>query len=99
MREYAGATAAEEEEKFWQDEDDDIGLSPRPAAELYRQVMAYSGEAPLPAGWEKVPSRSRPNEFSYQDTQTGKRFKIRPTEPAAATRSPAPTPAPASTGL
>ena len=92
---YAGATAAEEEENFWQDEDDDIGLSPRPAAELYRQVMAYSGEAPLPAGWEKVPSRSRPNEFSYQDMQTGKRVKIRPTEPAAATRSPAQTFAPA----
>ena len=56
--------------------------------------MSY--EPPLPEGWIKVPSRSRPNDFSYQDTKTGRRTKVRPSvEPAAATVSPAPTPAPA----
>ena len=28
----------------------------------------------LPKGWRKVPSRSRPNAFSYENTKTGERF-------------------------
>lgn len=33
-----------------------------------------SASVPLPLGWRKVPSRSRPGEFSYQDIATGIRY-------------------------
>ena len=89
--ERVSVATAEEEEKYWQGEDDDIALSPRPAEELYRQVMSY--KPPLPEGWEEVQSRSRPGEISYQNTKTGRRTRVRPTEPTDAAVSPAPTPA------
>ena len=38
--------------------------------------------AVLPAGWQCVPSRSRPGEFSYLNTATGERVMQRPTRPA-----------------
>ena len=31
-------------------------------------------ETKLPAGWRKVPSRSRPGAFSYENTKTGQRY-------------------------
>lgn len=32
------------------------------------------GNKGLPKGWKKVPSQSRPGEFSYLNTETGKRY-------------------------
>ena len=41
------------------------------------------GAAPLPEGWQRVTSRSRPGEYSYLNTRTGERFfGDRPTVPA-----------------
>jgi len=40
-------------------------------------------EAPLPAGWKKVPSQSRPGAFSYLNTHTGERVAERPSRPAS----------------
>ena len=37
---------------------------------------------PLPEGWERVSSRSRPGQVSYLNTITGRRVMQRPTEPA-----------------
>ena len=48
---------------------------------------------PLPEGWEEVQSRSRPGEISYHNTKDGRRFRVRPTQPADAAASPSPTPA------
>ena len=41
-------------------------------------------EEPLPEGWERVSSRSRPGQVSYLNTTTGRRVLARPTEPASA---------------
>ena len=40
-------------------------------------------EGPLPEGWERVSSRSRPGQVSYLNTTTGRRVMQRPTEPAS----------------
>lgn len=39
-------------------------------------------EPPLPDGWKKVPSQSRPGAFSYLNTNTGERVAERPSRPA-----------------
>jgi hypothetical protein len=39
-------------------------------------------EPPLPAGWKRVPSQSRPGNFSYLNVNTGERVAERPTRPA-----------------
>ena len=37
----------------------------------------------VPAGWRRVPSRSRPGKFSYENMHTGERIAWLPTEPAS----------------
>ena len=44
--------------------------APRPALASARTAGVAMQK--LPKGWKKVKSRSRPGEFSYQDTATGK---------------------------
>ena len=56
------------------------------------------GDAPalaptLPAGWQEIPSRTRPGEVSYLNTLTGRRVLKRPVQPAVDS-SPAPGVAP-----
>ena len=52
--------------------------------ELVKNVgeVNVDGSAVLPAGWRRVPSRSRPGEFSYQNEHTRVRQADVPTEPA-----------------
>ena len=46
-------------------------------------ATAPDGEPPLPEGWQRVASRTRPGAFSYLNTHTGERFYgERPTVPA-----------------
>ena len=48
-------------------------------------------EPPLPDGWSRVESRSRPGAFSYENAHTGKRVEQRPTvaaRPAPKLRKP-----------
>ena len=76
---------------------DDAALSPAPTLALTAMAQitpaSVEAEAPLPEGWEKVHSRSRPGEISYRNMKTGRRTRVRPAEPADAAVSPAPTPA------
>ena len=46
-------------------------------------ALAMEAEEPLPEGWERVSSRSRPGQVSYLNTTTGRRVMQRPTEPAS----------------
>ena len=54
------------------------GLRQAPAAAPSRHE-----EPPLPPGWKKVPSQSRPGSFSYLNTNTGERVAERPARPAS----------------
>ena len=42
-----------------------------------------STDEPLPHGWQRFKSRSRPDEFAYRNMITGQRVRKRPTAPAA----------------
>jgi hypothetical protein len=54
-----------------------------PPANARPQSEPDSLEPPLPAGWKKVPSQSRPGAFSYLNTNTGERVAERPSRPAS----------------
>jgi hypothetical protein len=45
--------------------------SPAPAMQLFGKAKPKDG---LPPGWKKVPSQSRPGQFSYLNTKTKKRY-------------------------
>ena len=48
---------------------------------LFEDHALEAGEAdatPLPSGWRRVPSRTRPGEVSYFEASTGRRVKLRP---------------------
>lgn len=53
-------------------------VQPR-AASLAMQFGRGKGTEQLPRGWKKVPSSSRPGEFSYLNTRTGQRYDRLPT--------------------
>eukprot|EP00730_Choanoeca_flexa_P018976 TRINITY_DN9255_c0_g2_i1.p1 TRINITY_DN9255_c0_g2~~TRINITY_DN9255_c0_g2_i1.p1 ORF type:complete len:398 (+),score=118.92 TRINITY_DN9255_c0_g2_i1:66-1196(+) len=46
------------------------------------QAKAEEASKPLPAGWKRVESRSRPGEFVYENTYTEERISWFPEEPA-----------------
>lgn len=54
-----------------------------PASARQPQNMPDQNEPPLPPGWKKVPSQSRPGSFSYLNIHTGERVAERPTRPAS----------------
>jgi len=55
-----------------------------PKAHAPDMAGGHLGEDPLPDGWKKVPSQSRPGQFSYLNTNTGERVAERPSRPASA---------------
>lgn len=54
-----------------------------PQANAQASNQQPSAEPPIPDGWKKVPSQSRPGSFSYLNTNTGERVAERPTRPAS----------------
>ena len=55
-------------------------MPPDSTAAIYASI-----ERPLPPAWQRVPSRSRPGEFSYQHLRTGlKQTKFPESEPSVA---------------
>lgn len=57
-----------------------------PAAENVRYGVENGAGAAvddLPPGWKKVPSQSRPGQFSYLNVNTGERVMEKPTRPAS----------------
>lgn len=45
--------------------------------------VARAVDDDLPDGWKKVPSQSRPGQFSYLNVNTGERVAEKPTRPAS----------------
>ena len=61
-------------------EDDDVVEQPQISSGHHDECVSTAPDDPLPDGWERVASRSRPGEFTYLNTITGKRVRQRPTE-------------------
>jgi len=59
-------------------------MEPQPSRADVRHDAGADSESPLPAGWKKVPSQSRPGQFSYLNVNTGERVAERPSRPASA---------------